>query len=73
MLIKRKVQNRLYDYVHRGVTTTCIATTVIGTGAMIYGVIDYFYRYKPQKMRELERTLISEGAYNKDTAKTIGN
>lgn len=70
MLMKRKVQEKLYDRLHRGVVYTCMGITVVSLGYLCLFGYQYYANVKPRvKLEQLQA--IKDGKLEEDSVKVL--
>lgn len=69
MLLKPRVKNKLYDFLHHGVVYVCMSVTVVGTGYLGYLGYKYITDVRPKLKAEQLKAIKQEE--NVDAAKSI--
>lgn len=72
MLMKPRVRNKLFDFLHQSTVTVCIGVTVLSSLGLCYYGYAYYTQIKPQRKLE-QLKLLKEGAHDTDAAKTISS
>lgn len=72
MLLKPRTRNKLFDRLHHGAVSLCIGVTILSTVGLCYYGYVYYTQVKPQRKKE-QLKLLSEGAHDRDSAKTISS
>lgn len=71
MLMKKKHVNKFLDRLHVGAVNVCIGLTVASTAYLAYAGYCYLTA-KPMKEQE-NKSILAEGAHDRDSAKSLSS